>query len=474
MNIEIIVFDSGMREPEDRGILLKDILEDDVPEKYFLSEKSIKGINYHKQRHEEAGNGFGAFLSDGNSKSGTILSRYYKDGKESLIITHNLQPRNGKGLGGKGHLQKEDGKSCCVDTGNAQAVEFTDKQADKYNKADVDESKSGCLTGAIGRGGSSDEYIAMLKKNQAITGKIRRLTPGECESLQTMPKGYTAKGIDIRFQTLYNGNDCNVNGETKCLKSVLSKDVVSPLQAGKLNSAINIILEKLGMELPNLAEIMSIKAKNVNLKDAKEISKLLSVSVLSTIKNGSEASLMMNLKNVRCAVKMSDRGRLECVLSTMLNLKEQELLTLKTSEAISHMATTKRNTIKMEMVDGLIEELQKRLLEENLKKEKLYTTLIWINLITARIILSFYPTVCTCLYIDSSNRLQGSLLETDLSSLRMENIFDVSDSARYKMLGNGWTRDVIAFLLQFMDAEVVKEAKAMEKQTTLLDILEVR
>jgi two-component SAPR family response regulator len=50
----------------------------------------------------------------------------------------------------------------------------------------------------------------------------------------------------------------------------------------------------------------------------------------------------------------------------------------------------------------------------------------------------------------------------------------ISDSQRYKMLGNGWTCDVIAFLLQFMDAEVVKEAKAMEKQTTLLDILEVR
>jgi DNA-cytosine methyltransferase len=144
-NIEVV----GL--PEDRGILLKDILEDDVPEKYFLSEKSINGIKEHKKRHKENGNGFGASISDGNTKSGTILSRYYKDGKDSLIITHNLQPRNGKGLGGKGHLQKEDGKSYCVETGNAQAIE--------------------------------------------MNYRIRRLTPGECESLQTMPKGYTAKGM---------------------------------------------------------------------------------------------------------------------------------------------------------------------------------------------------------------------------------------------------------------------------------------
>lgn len=37
-------------------------------------------------------------------------------------IMHNLQPRHGKGQGGKGHIYKENAEAYCVDTGNAQAL----------------------------------------------------------------------------------------------------------------------------------------------------------------------------------------------------------------------------------------------------------------------------------------------------------------------------------------------------------------
>lgn len=193
-NIEVI----GL--PEDRGILLKDILEDDVDEKYFLSEKTIQYYIENDAKMKAKNIGFSFETVDENGKSKCITTKeggrmennyiksglqkvgnigeadsqgnrvYSPDGKSSTltglsggfgaktglydvgnIITHNLQPRNGKGLGGKGHLQKDDGKSYCVDIRNTQAMEM--------------------------------DY------------SIRRLTPGECESLQTMPKGYTAKGI---------------------------------------------------------------------------------------------------------------------------------------------------------------------------------------------------------------------------------------------------------------------------------------
>jgi len=45
-------------EPFDNGIRLKDVLEDEVEEKYFLSEKMIKGFIAHNQNHEEKGTGF--------------------------------------------------------------------------------------------------------------------------------------------------------------------------------------------------------------------------------------------------------------------------------------------------------------------------------------------------------------------------------------------------------------------------------
>ena len=64
----------------------------------------------------------------------------------------------------------------------------------KINKLNVDPTISGTLTEAIGRGGSSNEYLSMLKKNKINTGHIRRLTPIECERLQGFPDNWTEYG----------------------------------------------------------------------------------------------------------------------------------------------------------------------------------------------------------------------------------------------------------------------------------------
>lgn len=47
-------------QPEDRGILLRDILEDDadVDEKYYLSDEVVQKLLEHKRRNAEAGNGW--------------------------------------------------------------------------------------------------------------------------------------------------------------------------------------------------------------------------------------------------------------------------------------------------------------------------------------------------------------------------------------------------------------------------------
>lgn len=45
-----------------KGCSLSDILEDKVEEKYFLSQKAVKGILNHSQKHKDKGNGFGAKL----------------------------------------------------------------------------------------------------------------------------------------------------------------------------------------------------------------------------------------------------------------------------------------------------------------------------------------------------------------------------------------------------------------------------
>ena len=75
---------------------------------------------------------------------------------------------------------------------------LNENQTKKLNKLKVDSSVSGTLTQAISRGGSSAEYLSMLKRNKEITGKIRKLTPLECERLQGFPDNWTEGQSDTQ------------------------------------------------------------------------------------------------------------------------------------------------------------------------------------------------------------------------------------------------------------------------------------
>jgi site-specific DNA-cytosine methylase len=84
------------------------------------------------------------------------------NGKDDLIV-HNTMPRSSTtGKGGTEHLIRNDGKTYCLDTGNTNAVE--------------------------------------------IKQSIRRLTPIECERLQTVKDNYTNYVSDAqRYKMLGNG-----------------------------------------------------------------------------------------------------------------------------------------------------------------------------------------------------------------------------------------------------------------------------
>lgn len=62
-----------------------DILEQNVPAKYTLSDKLWSYLQNYAQKHKEKGNGFGYGLVDLNGITRTLSARYYKDGSEILI-----------------------------------------------------------------------------------------------------------------------------------------------------------------------------------------------------------------------------------------------------------------------------------------------------------------------------------------------------------------------------------------------------
>lgn len=78
--------------PERRPVF-RDILEDDVPEKYVLSDKLWKWFQDYAEKHRRAGHGFGFGLTSLDGCSRTLSARYYKDGSEILVPREAGNPR---------------------------------------------------------------------------------------------------------------------------------------------------------------------------------------------------------------------------------------------------------------------------------------------------------------------------------------------------------------------------------------------
>lgn len=94
---------------------LKDILQDEVSEKYYLSEKMIKFVTTTN-------------FQESKPVSIDEIAPCQKVGGDVTcfeVTSHSLHPRSGNPKkGGTGRLSKNDGTSYCLDTSNAQAIEI--------------------------------------------------------------------------------------------------------------------------------------------------------------------------------------------------------------------------------------------------------------------------------------------------------------------------------------------------------------
>jgi DNA (cytosine-5)-methyltransferase 1 len=222
------IFLVGFKEPRDFNfpkkmelkLRLKDLLENEVDDKYYLSEKMISCFTRHRERHESKGNGFKFNTKDINSYANCLDT---KEGTRATnnYISHSLYPRSStSGKGGSGHLSKSDGTSYCVDTGCSQGVEVIQlnpslesgsKQPYQQNTVYDIESVNPSLT-TIWNGA-----------NLVNTKRIRRLTPLECWRLQgfTDEQFYKAQKVNSDTQ-LYKqaGNSITVNVLVELFKKI--------------------------------------------------------------------------------------------------------------------------------------------------------------------------------------------------------------------------------------------------------------
>ena len=73
--------------------VMRDILDENVDEKYTLSDKLWTYLQNYAEKHRAAGNGFGYGIAPLDGVSRTISARYYKDGSEILIAQEGKNPR---------------------------------------------------------------------------------------------------------------------------------------------------------------------------------------------------------------------------------------------------------------------------------------------------------------------------------------------------------------------------------------------
>ena len=66
--------DSAIPKPKDRGILLRDILEENVDDRFYLKPEIVQNLLTHRERNKAAGNGFGAVFHKGGGQNGSIKS----------------------------------------------------------------------------------------------------------------------------------------------------------------------------------------------------------------------------------------------------------------------------------------------------------------------------------------------------------------------------------------------------------------
>lgn len=243
-------------QPKDKGILLKDILEPEVDEKYYLSDK----ITERFKTQPKGDNIVGSTKGDENTrlgqrdevygtegKMGCLNATDYKQPKQIQTIVHNTMPRSSKtGKGGTGPLSRNDGKTYCLDTGQTNAIQIVAMRG--RNPENTSDRTKGCPTKQMleAREDGKTNCITTVQKDNLVytanylqygdgyaldnrayyedgkqgtldtkpnraktllnTSRIRRLTPLECERLQTMKDGYTAHVSDSqRYKMIGNG-----------------------------------------------------------------------------------------------------------------------------------------------------------------------------------------------------------------------------------------------------------------------------
>lgn len=236
-----------IQQPEERGLLLRDVLQTEVDEKYFLKDEVVRKLVEHRERHKAKGNGFGAVFHKGEQKMASLKVGGHSFG--DLVEDGYVK------ISRKGEIRKDQDKASCLTVGGHGAGNHSDMdliacltpKRTEYGKAIRKQYESGeiqeqrkNMTSLEPRTDDKTNTLTTVQKDNLILQRargfnrgnvfaeksptlssnaweqnnvvltpeprIRRLTPTECARLQTIPEWYTWQCSETQqYKMLGNG-----------------------------------------------------------------------------------------------------------------------------------------------------------------------------------------------------------------------------------------------------------------------------
>lgn len=194
----------GIPQPKDRGIMLRDILEAEVEEKYYLSEKAMERISGRMRYMPKVNPDKTGTLSPKNN-SGQLST----DSGTTLIQVGSLYDNNADA----GRIYSDEGKARTLKgesggLGGKMGLYQVGVVNDRGELRQADE-KAMNIDANFWKGMDNHGQRTMVKVHfglPKVGARIRRLTPRECERLMTIRDDYTTGISDTgRYRALGNG-----------------------------------------------------------------------------------------------------------------------------------------------------------------------------------------------------------------------------------------------------------------------------
>ena len=181
--------------PQTRRLI--DLLEENVDEKYFISEETVQTLVAHRKRHEAKGNGFGFKVTDPQGNASSLTAKKGHGNETYVPIELKVIGSTGESFESKARVYDPDGLAPAI-TCRGDASQCT--KVAVYPCLTPDRLKKSQNGRRFKEDGEPSFTLTAMDKHGILLDeplRIRRLTPKECWRLQDFTDAQYDKASEV-------------------------------------------------------------------------------------------------------------------------------------------------------------------------------------------------------------------------------------------------------------------------------------